>query len=82
MIYCLLIVLACERLACQKLYLFRGKTIAYKGVQEEIVQLVRTNQILSLLSDVTLFVGRQQLGTDRGCHYIAQCSCNSLILRL
>ena len=41
-------------------------------VQKKVVQFVRADQVFGLLYDFALFVGRQQLRTDRGVDDVEQ----------
>ena len=49
-----------------------GESPADEVVEEEVVQLVGTHQILGLLGDFALLVGGQQFGADRRVDHIQQ----------
>ncbi len=62
-----------ERLLCQHVRSWlRTETETQEVVEEEIVQLVWSYQVFRLLLDIAVFIGRNQLRTDRCVDDVAQ----------
>ena len=68
----LIIIASIESTLCQQENLGRTMSPAQHLIEEEVVELVRAYQILGLLLDVSLLVGRCQLWRDRRINYVNQ----------
>ena len=59
-------------MAGEEVDLGRGVTVEHDVVDEEVMQLVRTDQILGLLLDLSLGIRRHKFRTDRRFHNVDQ----------
>ena len=63
---------AAERLLCQAIELCGRGAVSEHMIKVKIVQFIRTDKILGLLRDLTVFVGGEKLGGDGGVQNIPQ----------
>ena len=70
--YIIIVSLYTEGMTSKHEELGRTESETQEMIEEEVVQLIRTNQIFRLLLDIALLVGRNQFRTNRCIYNVEQ----------
>ena len=80
MLYCLVGIGCTIGFLGQEVNFLGSESPSERIVQEEIVQLIRTNKVFRLLRYIALLVSGDELGTDRSVNNIMQDGSGAIVL--